>query len=262
MIISEIGMAFVTPWTSRRPARALLAAGCGIAVAMAPIGAAADAASPAADVDALWNQPQGTRVDSAFYIVQAWWDGLALASQRDPRQRGLRELAQANEDLLNAYTLLEEQRNDPGPHPVPGIDPLLSGVYGFITGVHGRAPIGSVLSWMNQGLLHLEGRGSTETIIRSLLLDSQKREAAASTDLQIQSGSAVDLLWSANAKRESAILLKIQDLAPEMSSVGPALAATKTPTDQAVDPGKSNQGKAHEANPRNQPSAAHGKTKP
>jgi len=84
------------------------------------------------------------------------------AGQHDRTQRGLQELAQANTDLLNAYALLQEERNDPGPHPVAGVDPLLSGAYGFITGVHVKAPVGSVLSWMNQSVVQLEGRSTTD----------------------------------------------------------------------------------------------------
>ena len=49
-----------------------------------------------ADTDnSLWNQPEGVSVDSAFYVVQTWWDGLTRATQSDPARRGLDELAQA-----------------------------------------------------------------------------------------------------------------------------------------------------------------------
>src|SRR6202011_4457940 len=91
---------------SRLIQRCLLAAV--VAAALAPGPLSASAASP--DVDALWNQAQGGSVDSAFYVVQAWWDDLARGRQGDPTLRGMDELAQANTDLLNAYTLLQKQR--------------------------------------------------------------------------------------------------------------------------------------------------------
>ena len=109
-------MVAVTRILPRRAGLALVGAAA-LMLAGMPTGVAADStSSTSAQVDSLWNQPQGARVDSAFYIVQSWWDGLTRGTQRDPRQRGLQELAQANEDLLNAYTLLQEQQADPGPH--------------------------------------------------------------------------------------------------------------------------------------------------
>jgi hypothetical protein len=203
-------MVAVTRILPRRAGLALVGAAA-LMLAGMPIGVAADSTSTtSAQVDALWNQPQGARVDSAFYIVQSWWDGVTRGTQRDPRQRGLQELAQANEDLLNAYTLLQEQRNDPGPHPVALVDPMLSGAYGFISGVHVKAPIGSVLGWMNQGLVHLEGRGSLDDILKSLLRDYQKQQAAASRDLAPGPDGVV---LTANGPRQSAMLLKIADVA-------------------------------------------------
>src|SRR3982075_4604841 len=131
---------------SRVTQRRLVAAGIAGAIALAPL---TTHATSGADVDALWNQHDGASVDSAFYVVQTWWDGLTRATQNDPAQRGLAELAQANADLLNAYTLLQQKRSGAGPQPVAVIDPFLSGIYNFITGSNTKAPIGSGLSWAN-----------------------------------------------------------------------------------------------------------------
>src|SRR3981081_3068564 len=136
-------------------------------------------AAGAADVDALWNQPQGVSVDSAFYAVQEWWDGLARSTQSDPTQRGLAELAQANANLLNAYSLLQQRRSGAGPQPVAVIDPFLSGIYNCVTGGAAAAPVGWVCNWANQSLLSLEGRGSTTEIVQSLLKDYRAQLAAA-----------------------------------------------------------------------------------
>lgn len=212
--------------------RRLLATSVAAALFLVPMTAAA--ASPA-DVDALWNQPQGVSVDSAFYVIQAWWDGLTRTTQSDPTQRGLDELAQANANLLNAYTLLQQQRNDPGPHPVAVIDPFLAGVYNFITGSDVKAPVGSLLNWANQSLLKLEGRGSSADIVRSLMTDYQAHQAAADRDLHQQAGVDTDRLWTANANRESAVLLKIKVLASPGDGLGSVLAeADKSTTAPAA----------------------------
>src|SRR5689334_20870253 len=166
--------------TSRVIQRRLLAAGIVGALALAPLCVGAAASS---EVDALWNQPDGVSVDSAYYVVQSWWDGLTRGTQSDPTQRGLDELAQANTDLLNAYTLLQRQRTDPGPQPVAIIDPLLSSVYNAVTGSNVKAPVGSLFNWANQGLLKLEGRGSVNDIVRSLMQDYRAKQAAAMRDL-------------------------------------------------------------------------------
>jgi hypothetical protein len=187
-------------------------------VSVTPVAAAADAAGTSAAVDTLWNQPQGTRPDSALYIVQLWWDGLTRPRAQDQTQRGLQELSQANSDLLNAYSLLQEMRDDPGPHPVAVVDPVLSGAYGFITGVHVKAPIGSVLSWLNQSLVHLEGRGNTDAIVRALLYDYQAQRAAAGDHL---AAATTDPVWAANSARQTAMLARIQQLAAP--SLGVAL---------------------------------------
>jgi len=222
-------MVAVTRILPRRAGLALVGAAA-LMLAGMPTGVAADStSSTSAQVDSLWNQPQGARVDSAFYIVQSWWDGLTRGTQRDPRQRGLQELAQANEDLLNAYTLLQEQQADPGPHPVALIDPMLSGVYGFISGVHVKAPIGSVLGWMNQGLVHLEGRGSTDDIIKSLLRDYQRQQAAAGRDL---APGPDDAVLTANGARQSAMLIKIADVASSNAEDGALVANVTAPTAQ------------------------------
>ena len=189
-----------------------------------PLTAAADAGglTTSAQADSLWNQPQGTRPDSAFYVIQLWWDGLTRATSRDRRERGLQELSQANADLLNAYTLLQEQRTDPGPHAVAVVDPLLGGAYGLVTGVHIKAPLGSLLGWLNDSLVRLEGRGSSDNIIRNLLSDYQRQRAAANRDL---APGAEDSLWTANSTRETAVLQKIDGLANSSLGVGQLLAA-------------------------------------
>jgi hypothetical protein len=190
--------------------RRLIAACVGLAVSLFPLTANA---AEAVDVDALWNQPQGVSVDSAFYAVQTWWDGLTRATQGDPTQRGMAELAQANADLLNAYSLLQQQRSDAGPKPVAGLDPFLAGIYNFITGSNVKAPVGSLFSWANQSLVKLEGRGSTTDIVQSLLKDYRAQQAAAERDLHLAARSDAAALWAANADRESAFLLKIKGMA-------------------------------------------------
>jgi len=186
--------------------RRLVAGGIAFAMALVPLTVTAAGTS---DVDALWNRPDGVSVDSAFYIVQTWWDGITRAAQKDPTQRGLDELAQANADLLNAYSLLQQQRTDPGPHPVVIIDPLLSSIYNLVTGSNVKAPVGALFSWVNQSVLHLEGRGSTDDIVRSLLKDYRAKQASATRDLQL-GGADSSALLGANALRESAFLLKFR----------------------------------------------------
>jgi len=194
---------------SRVIQRHLIAAGIAGTLALLPLTVTAAGSS---EVDALWNQHDGVSVDSAYYVVQTWWDGLTRATQSDPTQRGLDELAQANTDLLNAYTLLQRQRTDPGPQPVAIIDPLLSSIYNVVTGSNVKAPVGSVFNWANQGLLKLEGRGTTNDIVRSLMQDYRVKQAAAMQDLP--SGQAdTDALLAANAQRESAFLLTIKSIA-------------------------------------------------
>lgn len=189
--------------------RRLVAAGIACAMAVVPLTVTAAGSS---DVDALWNQPNGVSVDSAFYVVQAWWDGMMRTAQSDRTQRGLDALTQANTDLLNAYSLLQQQRTDPGPHPVALIDPLLSSVYNFVTGSNVKAPVGSVFNWANQSLLQLEGRGSTDDIVRSLLKEYRAKQSSATRDLQ-PGAADTDALLAANAQRESAFLMKIRTVA-------------------------------------------------
>jgi len=194
---------------SRVIQRRLLAASIAGALALAPLTVAA-AGNP--EVDALWNQHDGVSVDSAYYVVQTWLDSLTRAAQSDPTQRGLDELAQANTDLLNAYTLLQRQRTDPGPQPVAIIDPLLSSIYNFVTGSNVKAPVGSMFNWANQGLLRLEGRGSSSDIVRGLLQDYRAKQAAAMRDLPAGHPDT-DALLAANAQRESAFLMTIKSIA-------------------------------------------------
>jgi hypothetical protein len=232
--------------------RRLLAAGIAGALALAPLSVAAAASS---EVDALWNQPDGVSVDSAYYVVQTWWDGLTRATQSDPTQRGLDELAQANTDLLNAYTLLLRERTDPGPQPVAIIDPLLSSVYNAVTGSNVKAPIGSMFNWANQSLLKLEGRGSTSEIVGSLLQDYRAKQAAAMRDLP--AGHAdTDALLAANAQRETAFLVKIKGVAAPADGLAAVLDAADQSTqgkDKAKDKGKDSGGKGQGGNPKGAP---------
>jgi hypothetical protein len=232
--------------------RRLVAACVVAALSLVPLTAQAASAT---DVDTLWNQPQGVGVDSAFYVVQEWWDGLTRMSS-DPTQRGLAELAQANADLLNTYTLLQLQRSGAGPQPVAVIDPFLSSIYNFITGSNAKAPVGSLLNWANQSLLSLEGRGSTSDVMKSLLKDYKSQQAAAERDLAGQSD--LGALWAANADRDSAFLVKIKGLAiasdglaGSLNDAGQstiAIAAKKHADEQGKSKDKSNN--AHGGNPQ------------
>ncbi|GAC1484418.1 MAG: hypothetical protein PVSMB9_10270 [Candidatus Dormibacteria bacterium] len=232
-------VAVIRSWPLRSLTASIGATALLLALTPACLAADSTSAVTGAQVDALWNQPQGTRVDSAFYFVQAWWDGLGRAGQRDARQRGLSELSQANEDLLNAYTLLQEQRNDPGPHPVAVIDPLLSGAYSFITGVQVKAPIGSVFAFLNQSALQLEGRGTTQNIVKSLLRDYASQENQARRDLGSTAEGGTDGLFSANQARQTAVLLKIADVSSATAGIGSLLAEVQAP---AIKPGNSGKG--------------------
>src|SRR5256714_12710291 len=208
--------------------RRLVAAAIASAMALIPLTAAAS--NNTADADALWNQPESVSADSAFYVIQSWWDGIGRATQSDPTQRGLDELAQANADLLSAHSVLLRQRTDPGPHPVAVIDPLLAGIYNLITGSDAKAPVGSVFNWINQSLLNLEGRGSTDEIVRVLLKDYQAKQAAAERDLHSTASFDADALLIANAQRETAFMLKIK----AVSSPGDGLAGPWPAIDQST----------------------------
>lgn len=208
--------------------RRLVAAAIASAMALIPLTAAAS--NNTADADALWNQPESVSADSAFYVIQSWWDGIGRATQNDPTQRGLDELAQANADLLSAHSVLLRQRTDPGPHPVAVIDPLLAGIYNLITGSDAKAPVGSVFNWINQSLLNLEGRGSTDEIVRVLLKDYQAKQAAAERDLHSTASFDADALLIANAQRETAFMLKIK----AVSSPGDGLAGLLHDIDQST----------------------------
>lgn len=241
--------------------RRLLAGIVATILSIVPLTAAADGAAQSQDVDALWNQPQGVRVDSAFFVVQQWWDGLSRVVQSDPTQRGLDELAQANADLLNTYTLLQEERTDPGPHPVAVIDPLLSGAYNFVTGSHSKAPVGSVLDWANGSLLKLQGRGSTEVILRDLLTDYQIRQAAAARDLGAKPAADTSALVSANAARETALLGKIKGLAIPADGLAAALDAADHTTAMLATKHQGN-GQANAGNGKHDAGNGHGATPP
>src|SRR5256886_4002569 len=210
--------------------RRLVAAAIASAMALIPLTAAASNNSADADADALWNQPESVSADSAFYVIQSWWDGIGRATQSDPTQRGLDELAQANADLLSAHSVLLRQRTDPGPHPVAVIDPLLAGIYNLITGSNAEAPVGSVFNWTKQSLLNLEGRGSTDEIVGVLLKDYQAKQAAAERDLHSTASFDADALLIANAQRETAFMLKIK----AVSSPGDGLAGLLHDIDQST----------------------------
>ncbi len=177
--------------------------------------AAAGEASGTVSVDSLWNQPGGLSADSGWYFLQQWWDQAARTATRDQTQRGLAELAQANTDLLNAYSLLAEASTDPGPHPVPGIDPLLSGLYATVTGVHVKAPVGGFFAGLNQAMLDVEGRSSTADIIESLLQDFDRLQQAADRDLA--QSQRFKSLWAANSLRQAGVIANLQALAGEVS---------------------------------------------
>ena len=218
-------MAAVIARLRTKTARLLLACFTALFVLTTPITAAAasNAPDPAESaVDTLWNQPQGVRADSFLYVIQSWWDGLARSSQHDSTQRGLSELQQANSDLLNAYTLLAEQRIDPGPHPVPVIDPFISSLYGFITGNHPKAVLGTAFGWVNSLLLKLEGRGSTQAIIQNLLNDYKQRQAAGARDLQGRPASQAIL--ASNWSRQDSVLQKIESDVDAHDGVGALVA--------------------------------------
>src|SRR3989449_8369856 len=206
----------------------LVAAAMASAMVLIPLTTAASDDTAAAD--ALWNQTESVSADSAFYVVQSWWDGIARSTQSDPTQRGVDELAQANADLLSAHSLLLRQRTDPGPHPVAVIDPLLAGIYNLITGSNAKAPVGSVFNWINQSLLKLEGRGSTDEIVRVLLKDYQAKQAAGERVLHSTTSFDADALLIANAQRETAFLLKIH----AVSNPGDALASLLRDIDQST----------------------------
>lgn len=192
-------------------------------------GVPARAADPATDVDSLWNQPEGISVSSGWYFIQAGWDQAARAAERDPAQRSLAELAQANTDLLNAYSLLAEARTDPGPHPVPLVDPAIASLYGTVTGVKVRAPLGSLFGWFNQAMLNIEGRGSTQDIAKSLLRDFAQRQQAA--DEGLPQRADLDDAWAANSLRQQAMLAKLQDLAAADGSDAAGLTALVSDVD-------------------------------
>ncbi len=186
--------------------------------------AAAGEAGGTVSVDSLWNQPGGVSVDSGWYFLQEWWDQALLTANRDQAQRGLAELARANTDLLDAYSFLAEASSDPGPHPVPLIDPLLSGLYATVTGVHVKAPVGGLFAGLNQAMLNIERRGSTAEIIQSLLRDFERRQEAANHDLA--QSSDVESLWAANSLRQAAVIAELQTLAgagPDAASLSAAV---------------------------------------
>jgi len=188
-------------------------------VALAPLTVGA---SGVPNVDSLWNWPQGVSMDSPLYVIQSWWDGHNRKVSNDPTQRGLDELSQANADLLNAYTLLQHEHA--APQPVAVIDPVLSAAYNAVTGSNVKAPLGSLFSGINHGLLSLEGRGSTGDLVRALLVDYRAKQAAAVRDLDARTDNVYDPLLSSNTTREADFLTQVRQVSAPEDGVASLLA--------------------------------------
>lgn len=204
----------------RRAMLRLLAATVVALVAVMPLTAAA---SGMPSVDSLWNAPQGASMDSALYVIQNWWDGYNRQVSNDPTQRGLDELSQANADLLSAYTLMQHEHTS-APQPVAILDPLLSSVYDAITGSNAKAPLGSLFSAINHGLLSLEGRDSTGELVRGLLQDYRAKQAVAVRDLHARAGNRYDSLLAGNAQREADFLTQVTQVSAPDDGVASLLA--------------------------------------
>jgi hypothetical protein len=205
----------------------LVAAATASVMAVVPLSAAA---STSLDVDTLWNQPDGVSVDSGWYSVQSWWSQLNATVPDDPTQRGLDELAQANADLQNAYNLLQQQRTNPGPHPVPIIDPVISGAYNAITGSNISAPVGSFADWVNQRMLELEGRGSSADIARQLLLDYRVQQAVGLRDVRRNGSAEMEAMTALNTQRDQAFLLKLSAVSPPARELKIVISEANTST--------------------------------
>lgn len=197
----------------------LLAGTAALTIASIPISAAA-ASVPS--VDSLWNQADGISIDSPLYVFQAWWDGWNRTVPNNPVERGISELSQANADLLNAYTLLQKEHSNAGPQPVPIIDPLLSSAYDAITGSNSRAPLGSLGSAISRSILQLEGRDSTDDLVRALLQDYRAKQAVAVRDLKAEAAYAA--LLTANAQREADFLTRVEAVTAPQDGVDTLLA--------------------------------------
>jgi hypothetical protein len=196
-------------------------------------------ASSAPDVNALWNEPDGVRVDSGLYVVQVWLNSFNQQIATDPTQRGLDELSQANQDLLNAHTLLQEQHDGPGPQPVALIDPLISSIYNALTGSNINAPLGSLFDSMNKSLLKFEGRGGTNDIVRGLLQDYRTKQAVALRDLNQKPRADMDELLTANAQREGEWLGRIKAVATPGEGLTDLLSKADRSTAAVASHGKS-----------------------
>jgi hypothetical protein len=210
----------------RRAMQRLLFAGIVSMLAIAPLTAHA-AATPT--LDSLWNQPQGLSMDSALYVVQAWWDGFNTSVSSDPTQRGFEELNRANADLLNAYTLLQHAHAG-GAQPVAVVDPLLASAYNAVTGSNVKAPVGEVFASINQGLLSLEGRGSSSDQVSALLEEYRAMQAAGIHDLQGRGVSTYDALITSNAQREADFLTQVQRVSTSDDGVTSLLQAASLQT--------------------------------
>jgi hypothetical protein len=208
-----------TPARRRNWHAPVLAIALAASLGVTTLPAYADGPAPSSvTVDGLWNQPKAIRADSGWYFLQTWWDQVGLALNRDPVHRGLAELAQANAELLDAYSILNEARTDPGPHPVAVLDPLLSRALGAITGKEVNAPLGSLFASLNQAMLHVQGRGSSQDIVDGVLRHAAQRQREAQGDLA--QSPELDAVWTANSTRQQAMLGKLLALA------GPAANAT------------------------------------
>jgi len=243
--------------------RPLLAAASAIVMTLVPLTAGASANL----VEALWNQPDGVSVDSGWYAVQSWWNGMNGTVPDDPTQRGLDELAQANADLQNVYNLLRGQRANPGPQPVAVVDPLVSSIYNAVTGASISAPIGSFFDWVNQGMLKLEGRGSRADIARQLLQDYRTKQAVGLRDLRRTGGTDTEALLTVNTARERALLAKISAVSHELKGmVAEADQSTTAVAARLKDAGqgKANDGKGKAGSSKGQPanSSSNGQGQP
>ncbi len=206
-------------WWSRLPRLLMRGLAAGL-IAAGPMAATAAAATDSSAADALWDQPQGIAADSALYFIQSWWDRMTTAAQHDPLRRGMDELQLANGDLLNAYSLLVKERTASGPEAVPVIDPILSRIYAAITGIQAKAPLGALLGSLNQFLLRLEGRSSTQLFVDGLLRDFGAQNQAADRDLAGLSTDDLKTLWAANSERQGMFLSKIRKRAARLTEPG------------------------------------------
>jgi hypothetical protein len=203
-----------------------LAAMTALLLSAVPLAASA-ADQPSAD--SLWAQHDSIAIDSPLYPLQLWFDGLTRTVSNDPSQRGFEELNQANIDLLNAYTLLQEEHGN-GVTPVPVVDSLLAGGYDAITGSNARAPLGSLGNWITQSLLGMEGRGSVSGQVQALLQEYRAKQAVAVRDLHLGGNAAANALLQENAQREADFLARVNAIAAADDGITALLTAAQAQT--------------------------------